>query len=393
MIKKTKRGGTSILEKAPFIKNINKKGIYIADDIDYNIRQGKKDELIKKYEDNLNEAKENVKWVKEEKARILADEDIQNKRDKITIEERKLRNNKIQFVLKIIGNILAFIINSVFKLLSLIGGGLKNFFNISAKVLPSIGKGFINLVGVGNGVIIKTLVLIIIIILAFFGYNWIVHNKDPSQTANDMVSTDKNYSSCLISTKTPNLFGDISNSLRNIIPDKYKFQFNFFKNKFNSIIGNDIYELVGIPREQITNGRNDGIYHIKMNNDNNNTYTTLKPNDINLPLSSISSITDIDFYKLPSNIQKIYPMNDNFVIPVENIDNTWKYNIEKIKYNDKIIKDINPFYELPFKNTPIPNEFKFNKIKAKISNNNDKSASTILSKMFNYNTDKYIYPF
>ena len=79
-INRMKKGGESKLEQLPFLgfKEINKKGLYIADDIDYNIRQGKKKDLIEKYEGILTEAKTEV-----ENAR-LAQED-ENFKEKLRI--------------------------------------------------------------------------------------------------------------------------------------------------------------------------------------------------------------------------------------------------------------------------------------------------------------------
>jgi len=389
MGKKTKRGGASIFEKAPFINEVNKKGIYIADDIDYNIRQGKKQDLIKKYEDNLNEAKENVKRAKDEKYRNIEDEKIQNQRDKASIEQRKLRNNQFQFILKSLASILKFFINLVYKLFIL----LEKIFGRLFSVSKSLGTGLKNIANVGNGVIIKTLFLILIIIAIFFGFNYFVNKEDPTTKINKLISTDKDYSSFLINTAKPDFFGKISNSFLNLIPDKYKCQFNFFKNKFNSIIGNDIYELTGNPREEITTGKNDGIYHIKKKDDQYFTYTTLKPSEIKIPLSSLSSVTNNDLNNLPEKIKDLYPINNNIIIPIElKSTNEWEYNINNIKYegNTNLLKDT-ANYTLPFIKTNIINEFKFNKIKAKIFNNDDKSASSTLEKMFTYNANKYNY--
>lgn len=392
MGKKTKRGGTSILEKAPFINEVNKKGIYIADDIDYNIREGKKKDLIKKYEDNLNEAKENVKRAKDENYRKIEDEKIQNQRDEATIKQRKLRNNQYQFILKSLGSICKYFIDLVIKLLSL----LIKIFPILFSTIKSFGNGLKNIGNIANGLILKTIFLILAILFIFFGFNYFVNKEDPTTKINNLISTDKNYSSFLINTTEPNYFGKLNNSFFNFIPDKYKFQFNFLKNKFNSIIGKDIYELNGTPREEITTGKNDGIYHIKKKDDNYFTYTTLKPLDIKIPLSSLTSIKNNDLNNLPNEIKELYPINNNnIIIPIElKNTNEWEYNIENIKYEgySNLLKD-NANYTLPFIKTNNLNEFQFNKIKAKIFNNDDKSASSTLDKMFNYNDNKYTYPF
>lgn len=391
MVKKTKRGGASVLEKVPFtnfFKNANKKGIYIADDIDYNLRQGKKKDLIKKYEDYLNEAKEDVIIAKDEDNRKNEYERIQNERDKNTLEERKFRYEKIKYIINIIKNIFVYIISLFLNILGKFGTFLDKFFKTGSKIITNIFSGLKNLFNIGGGVIIKTIFLIIFIIIIFFGINYILYKDKPSKQ-NDLISTDKDYSSFLINTKTPNFFDNLSNIFYNLIPDNYKFQFNFFKNKFNSMIGNDIYEIFGRPRETIENGRNDGIYHIKKNNDNNNTYTTLKPKDIEISMSSITMNPNNDFNKLPEKIKDLYPIDKNLIIPIENHNNQWKYNINNIKNKDDQITLHRKFvYINPFKETTTINEFKYNKIPAIVYN--DKKDKTI-ENMFKYQ-EKYIYP-
>ena len=96
---------------------------------------------------------------------------------------------------------------------------------------------------------------------------------------------------------------------------------------------------------------------------------------------------------MPEKIKDLYPINNNIIIPIElKSTNEWEYNINNIKYegNTNLLKDT-ANYTLPFIKTNIINEFKFNKIKAKIFNNDDKSASSTLEKMFTYNANKYNY--
>jgi hypothetical protein len=398
MNKKTKKGGTSFLENIGF-KNINKKGIYIADDVDYNIRQGKKDDLIKKYEDNLNEAREKVKYEKEAKERKDIDERIQNEKDRLTIEERKLRTNKRQyfftFLFKIVGNSISHFFKYGFKFIYFLEKLFTKLWKIICDICSGLGKSF----NIGQGVIIKTIILILIIIAIFFSVNAFIHKKGsgntPTDNINNLVSTDKNYSSFLINTNTPTLFGKMSNSFYNAIPDDYKIQFNFFKNKFNSIIGNDIYELVGTPREELKHGNNDGIYHIKKNDDDKNTYTSLKPKEIEIPISSISTLTNTDYNNLSDKLKEIYSIDNPIIIPIKNENDIWIYDIDNIKFkgnNDTIKKYFNDKYISFLEKTDNINEFKIKKIKSNIYNNDDKSISSIMNKIFSYKDGKYIYP-
>lgn len=402
MKKKTKFGGTSILENIELFKNINKKGIYIADDIDYNIRQHKKEDLIKKYENVLDEAKQDVIRAKEEKNRKIQDEDIENKRKKNTIEERKLSNNKNQYAVSLSGAFIKNTINFLFKFVKFSLTFLLKLINNIINLVKSTGNGLIKLFNIGGGVIIKTIFLITFIIVCFFAATGAM-NPNNNNSKNNLVSTDKNYSSFLINTPKPNTFfglssfGLASNFFYNMIPDNYRFQFNFLKNKINSYVGNDIYEIVGTPRQTTNEGINDGIYHIKYENNNNSTYTTLKPKPIEIDLSSIESYPNIDYNKLPENLKKKFDIKTSISIPVTLENNSiWKYDVDKIYYtnNETPITNIYSNYKLPFKNTTNINEFKFNKEKAEIFNDDDKKASAILNKMFEYdnNTNKYIYP-
>lgn len=393
MRKKSKKGGASILEKIG-LKETNKKGIYIADDIDFNIRQGKKDDLIKKYEDNLNEAKEEVKRARGEKERDLKDEQNQIDRDKATIEQRKLRNNQFQFFLKAIASIFVFLINLILRLAQYLAYLIKN----AVIILGNIYYGTIALFNAGGGVVLKTIFIIVFIILIFFGVNYFVNNKKPEDKVNDIINDDKNYSSFLINNKNTNtLFSKFSNQFSNLIPDKYKFNFNFFKTRINKFVGNDLYEILGEERKQITTGRNDGIFHIKSSDDNEHTYTTLKPLPIEIPIISINTINNNDYNNLPVNIKSLYPnLSDSILLlpVVKDSNNAWKYDANSIKYkhNNLTLKDINPNVILPFNNTSNLNEFKFNKIKAHIYNDNDKSTPTLISKMFVHDGTNYKYP-
>jgi len=390
MRKKTKKGGVSILEKIPYIPDINKKGEYIADDIDYNIRQGKKEELIKKYDDALYEAKRDVERAKGDKERTDRDEEIQNKKDNLSLEKNKFLNDKFKFFIIVCGNI----INFIFK----IAGNIVEFFSKNGFKLFNVGKSFgsglLNLFNVGQGVIIKTIVLIGIIIALFFGINSFIemgNNRNPQNKINEITSTNKNYSSFLIKTSSPSFFDSLSSSFYNLVPQDYKIQFNFFKNKFNSMIGNDIYEVLGTPREVITGGRNDGIYHIKKKGDNSNTYTTLQPKEIEIDINFNNN--NSDYNKLPEKIKKLYPINNKLVLPVAEKNGIWVYDAEKMKYSgslNAIIKS-NPKYKNIFINTSNINEFKFNTDEANIENDNDKRAFTILSKMFDIVNNKYNY--
>jgi len=383
-----RKGGESLLENIIPIKNANKKGIYIADDIEYNVRQGKKNELIKKYQDNLNEAKEEVKRERLRKDNDLKEEENQIKKD-VFLTKEKERTDKVKFFwITVIGNLF----NFLFKILLLI----IDLAKIVKNFIINIGSGIKNAGNIGDGVIIKTLLLILLLIGMFFGFNYLFYKKElKNGDINSLVSTDKAYSSFLFKTETPSFFGNLSRSLLDNLPKEYKINYNIFKNKLNSFVGNDIYEIIGKKRGIITDGINDGIYHIKKQGDSGNTYSTLKPNDITIELNDKLSILkdeNIDYNKLPDKIKEDYPIK-SIIIPVILKNDMWYYNIDKEKYFDGTtdIKSTNPLYNNLFKGTEMANEFKFNKIKALIYNNKNVSKNNI-DNMFNYINSKYIYP-
>ena len=69
-------------------------------------------------------------------------------------------------------------------------------------------------------------------------------------------------------------------------------------------------------RETIEEGRNDSILHIKYKNNNANTYSSLKPNDVEWKIN-IEDYPNSDFFKLPEKIQDLYKNNNKIIIPTE----------------------------------------------------------------------------
>ena len=293
------------------------------------------------------------------------------------------------FIFTVIGNILTYITNMIIKI-----------FNLFGFLLTKGGTFVNNACSLGGGVIIKTLILILILVFLFSFM--IISNKNSGEN-NDLISNDKNYSSFLINNAKQGYFENIQNSFYGLIPDQFKSKLNFYNYKLNSYVGNDIYELVGNPREETKSGINDGIYHIKKKGDEQFTYTTLKPKNIILTQEDIKKIKekyiDYDYNKLPIEIKNIYKFKE-FGIPVEEIEDngtkTWKYDVEKMYYTDDEtktpIKNKVDEFKLPFVNTSKTNEFKFNKIQARIFNDNDKSVTNKLDNMFLFEEDKYKYP-
>lgn len=392
MKKKTKRGGNMDFD-------INKKGIYIADDIDYNIRQGKKDDLIKKYEGYLNEANENIKRAKEEKERRDKDEELENEKSRLSQIKTELKRKanefrfkQFQFFMKLIQNFIVFIFTNIVRF----GNIGFNLLKEALKFLTNVGSGFRKILDLGEGVIIKTIVLILIIVAIFFGVSGFFNPN--GNEINNAVSTNRNTSSFIQTSTSPSYFSFLSKNFDNLIPTQYKISFNSFRNNFNKIVGNDLLAKVGIEREEISNGRIDGIYHIKKENEDR-VYTTLKPKEIKINLMDIKNYPNMDYHKLPDKVKELYATDNSISIPVKVNDNGLFYyatdNIYNSGDNEDIktsLKSIDPNYLSPVIYIQNKNEFKLNKKKAIIFDDKDEDVWTKYNNIFNFNKGKYEYP-
>lgn len=392
MTKKTKRGG--------YMDFINKNGIYIADDVDYNIRQGKKDDLIKKYEDYLTEANENVKRAKEEKERRDKDEELENEKSRlnqIAIElKRKAKEyhlKQYELIVRIFQSFFDFLFKYGFEIVKIV----YNLIKQGRELITSIGSGCLKLLDLGEGVIVKTIVLIVIIVLIFFGVSGFFNPN--SNELNNAISTNRSTSSFIRTSASPSYFSFLSKNFENLIPTQFRISFNSFRNNFNKIVGNDLLEKVGKERQEISNGRIDGIYHIKKENENR-VYTTLKPKDIEINLGNIKNFSNMDYHKLPQKVQELYTTDNNISIPVKVKGNTglYFYNTDYIyntgdKYK-KGLKGNDDNYLPPVIQVENKNEFKLNKKKAIIFNDKDnKDVWKQYNKIFNINNSgNYIYP-
>ena len=121
-----------------------------------------------------------------------------------------------------------------------------------------------------------------------------------------------------------------------MIPDKYRVQLTSLRNTFNRTIGNDTIgkSANNIIRETITTGRNDGIYHIKYDINDDKTYSILKPSNLEFSVNS-RDYPNIDLYKLPAKIQELYNYGIS-IEPTEDENGKYVYIAENAKYKDYI---------------------------------------------------------
>ena len=389
--KRVKKGGASFLEiLSPIKDNVNRYGPFIADDVDYAVRNKKDKELLDKYEKEVDDAKVKVISAKEADKRSKEEERILEEREKNNIERETLNQRKREQYWRIISGI-------IFRFFEF-AGKIINFFtnNISSFI-----KNFLEFIrkfaNVADGAIIKILLFVIIIVALFFGISAFFGSKSPNENINnniaEMGNTNKNFNSFLIKTESKSFFKDVSNYFTNLVPQEYQVSFNKFRNATNKLVGNDIMTINGVPREVITEGRNDGIYHLKFSNDPSYTYTTIKPKDIELNLSDIKNIPDADYNKLPLKIQDEYQIDSKYILTAEKdvSSGLWYYDADNIKDSGNImIKSRGQ--KTPIINTSKPNEFKLNNLKPYIFTNKDEKPSDKMDKLFTYVESKYQYP-
>ncbi len=389
--KRVKKGGASFLEiLSPIKDNVNRYGPFIADDVDYAVRNKKDKELLDKYEKEVDDAKVKVISAKEADKRSKEEERILEEREKNNIERETLNQRKREQYWRIISGI-------IFRFFEF-AGKIINFFtnNISSFI-----KNFLEFIrkfaNVADGAIIKILLFVIIIVALFFGISAFFGSKSPNENINnniaEMGNTNKNFNSFLIKTESKSFFKDVSNYFTNLVPQEYQVSFNKFRNATNKLVGNDIMTINGVPREVITEGRNDGIYHVKKPDDPSYTYTTIKLKDIKLDLSDIKNIPDADFNKLPLKIQDEYQIDSIYTLETQRDDKSglWYYDADNIKDSGGItIKSRGQ--KTPIINTSNVNEFKLNNFKPYIFTNKDEKPSDKIDKLFTYVASTYQYP-
>jgi flagellar basal body-associated protein FliL len=389
--KRVKKGGASFLEiLSPIKDNVNRYGPFIADDVDYAVRNKKDKELLDKYEKEVDDAKVKVISAKEADKRSKEEERILEEREKNNIERETLSQKKREHRWEVISGI-------IFRFFEF-AGKIINFFtnNISSFI-----KNFLEFIrkfaNVADGAIIKILLFVIIIVALFFGISAFFGSKSPNENINnniaEMGNTNKNFNSFLIKTESKSFFKDVSNYFTNLVPQEYQVSFNKFRNATNKLVGNDIMTINGVPREVITEGRNDGIYHVKKPDDPSYTYTTIKLKDIKLDLSDIKNIPDADFNKLPLKIQDEYQIDSIYTLETQRDDKSglWYYDADNIKDSGGItIKSRGQ--KTPIINTSNVNEFKLNNFKPYIFTNKDEKPSDKIDKLFTYVASTYQYP-
>ncbi len=391
MRKKTNKGGKSFLENLPYIKdNVNRYGPFIADDVDYAIRNKSDKELLDKYEKEVEDANIKIIQAKEKKDRSDKENELLNEKERNDIERKKLIQQKREHEWDVISGIL-------FRFFEFSGRIINFFTNYGGSFIKNLLDFIAKFGNIADGAVIKILLCILIIVALFFGISAFFGSKSPNENINrnigELGNTNKNFNSFLIKTESKSFFKDVGNYFTNLVPEEYQVSFNKFRNATNKLVGNDIMTIDGVPREVITEGRNDGIYHIKLPNDPTYTYTTIKPMNINLNISDIRNIPDADFNKLPLKIQNEYSIENNYILEAETEDRSglWYYNADNIKDSGGTTL-VSKNQKSPIINTSNINEFRLNNFKPYIFTNKDEKPSDKIDKLFTFENTKYVYP-
>lgn len=377
--KEKRKGGESFIENLGL--DYNNKGKFIADNINYNVKKGNSTDLINKYELRKEDAiftyNKNFEKNKEENENEYKQKDLDFKYNK---DRRELFFN---------------ILDRFGTFLNVIWYNLRIFIVYFFVFLDKIKEYLPKLFNVADGVVLKTIILLIII-LTIVGVALSVTGSGNNKL-DSMQKDTKNSKDIHFQPNNLDMSKYFSDSLKAFIPKDFLLRFNNLVNNVNITFGNDIKDKLinTTDRQQITNGRYDNLVHVNIINDTNKISTLVKPKDIELNLN-INDYKSADYFKLPKNIQNIITNNNIFipsnVNPVSGVFN-FSMNDAYIKQKNGTPIKINtlPDYKPIFIDFDLPNmnTFKFNRIDAiKYKNTNN------INEMINFDTStsKYIYP-
>jgi len=213
---------------------------------------------------------------------------------------------------------------------------MRDIANMAGNVLINLGhatgytistaRDYLSTIGsVGQGVIIKLIFLILIIIAIIVG----IYKYNDVQNANSM-SFMNNNNKFLIFNGSNNFFNNINEYIGGILP------FSALNGLNNSITfamtGQNIYDKYLINREETTDGRSDNIFHINYKNnygditDNEKTYCTIKPKDIIINYND-NNYPNSDYNKLDDDLKKDMNYYKYYHIPIVS-NNTGKYELD-----------------------------------------------------------------
>lgn len=382
MVKKTKfkRGGKTFLEKT-----LGKvyEGSMVADNISDNIRRKKGTQLLDEYK-----LRKDIAQLDYDIAQGRKDhsDDLNEKLKDRNFKYDKLNSSNFNYRLRLFGDVLnAFwrFIGFIFSKIQFVFDKLPiylSFFRDTLILLLNLIRGFI---GVGQGALVKVLILIMIFVGIAMGISNALGSS--SNPAIDKKTSLNEFTT----TPTPSIGSYLNSTIKSFIPDSFTREMNNINSRINNIFGNDIKanSVNRIKRDDITNGRYNGTTNVKINNDNNKIHSIIKPkNTIIIPVGDLNSYLNIDYNKLPSFIKTdLTTKNTNY-------SNNIIFNLsEKIKDNNTYYKYevVNNGTEILENDKNVINKFNIISREPEIIKIKDKEKHLY---MFDSKNDKFVYP-
>lgn len=277
------------------------------------VRQIKENkELLKKSKDISDKIDDDLK----ELNRLKMATDINEITKQKNIEQLNMNNFKrVTTIANMFGNV----INNV----------TKHSGNIIQFVIKTAIKIYDSIVTGGQGIILKILVLIIIIVSIFVGFYAIKNYNDINS-----MSFMNMYNDFLITKDPFNFWNDFYEYLYSILPNNFQFGIRSMGNNFNYMLtGQNLYDKYLIDRAELPTGHSDNIFHIDYYK-SDNTVCTIKPKPIILNYNDNNYINN-DYKKLDYDLRNNMYYYKYYYIPV-NPDSTGKYvlDIDKSTYNN-----------------------------------------------------------
>jgi len=329
MVKKTKfkRGGKTFLEKT-----LGKvyEGSMVADNISDNIRRKKGTQLLDEYK-----LRKDIAQLDYDIAQGRKDhsDDLNEKLKDRNFKYDKLNSSNFNYRLRLFGDVLnAFwrFIGFIFSKIQFVFDKLPvylSFFRDTLILLLNLIRGFI---GVGQGALVKVLILIMIFVGIAMGISNALGSS--SNPAIDKKTSLNEFTT----TPTPSIGSYLNSTIKSFIPDSFTREMNNINSRINNIFGNDIKanSVNRIKRDEITDGRYNGTTNVRIKDDNNKIHSIIKPKPyLNIPVGDLNSYPNIDYNKLPDFIKKDLISSSNS-----------KYS-DNIKFELKTkIKDKNEYY-------------------------------------------------
>jgi len=377
-----KTGGNNLLKSV--IGNIA--GPIIVDNIKNVVELGKKKELLDEYKLKKDDAEKNYTRITD----LYNKEQISNDKGKYLSWLKTTVTYPIYIYQ--IWNTFKSILSGLWELIKYSITLIKEFGGL---LLKGLGK-LIHILFDSQGALLSVLIFIIILVIIILAILGFFNNKENKFDYNKSYNSIKNN----ISLSKPSPYSLLGEQISNIVPEKYRLQFNNFRNSFNKLFGND---LIGTSinnqiRDTISNGRYDSIYHIKKNENETKIYLITQPNNIKLNID-INNYPDSDYFKLPEDLRKIYnPKNNTITIPpsINNTNGKYIYKFENAYYGSNIENKVNinnsPFIDIQTNNE---NYYKANNIPIDdfiFSDKDNINPSILKEKMFSFENGKYVYP-